>query len=105
MMKKMKRISAILLAALMVLALTSGCVSQYVDKDTTEAPVQTTKAPEQTTKAPEPGTTEAGTTEAPVQTTEADISGQKLVVWYAVSGASGELFNSLSRRPKSARPC
>lgn len=90
MMKNMKRISAILLAALMVLSLT-GCVSAYVDK-TTEAPVQTTKAPEQTTQAP----ATQDVTEAPTEATEADIKGQKLVVWYAVSGASGELFNKLS---------
>ena len=85
---KLKKIPAILLAALMVVSLLGGCVSSYVDK-TTEAP-----AP-QTTEAPKPtdGTSaEPGTTEAPAPATEADISGTKLVVWYAVSGTSGELI-------------
>lgn len=91
MMKLNKRIPAILLAALMVLSLTTGCVSQYVDK-TTEAPV-TTKAPETQGTSAQPGTSEA-----PAPSTEADISGQSLSVWYAVSGTSGELFNSLSEK-------
>ena len=91
-MMKLKKISALLLAALMVLSLT-GCASAYVDK-TTEAPA-TTKAAEQ----PSQGTNaEPGTTEAPAPSTEADIAGTKLVVWYAVSGTSGELFNALSEK-------
>lgn len=91
-MMKLKKVSAILLAALMILSLT-GCVSSYVEK-TTEAPV-TTKAPEQPTQ----GTSaEPGTTEAPVPATETDIRGQKLTVWYSVSGTSGELFNELSEK-------
>ena len=93
MMKKMKRILAVLLAVLMVCSLT-GCVSAYVDK-TTEAPAPVT------TQAPQPtqgSQAEPGTTEAPAPSTEASIAGQKLVVWYAVSGASGEIFNKLSEQ-------
>ncbi len=91
-MMKLKKIPAILLAALMVVSLLGGCVSSYVDK-TTEAPApQTTAAPKPT----EGTSAEPGTTEAPAPATEADISGTKLVVWYAVSGTSGELFNKLS---------
>ena len=89
---KLKKICALLLSALMILSMT-GCVSAYVDK-TTEAPVPTTKAPEQTTQAP----ATQDVTEAPAPSTEADIKGQKLVVWYAVSGTSGELFNKLSEQ-------
>ena len=89
---KLKKIPAILLAALMVVSLLGGCVSSYVDK-TTEAPApQTTAAPKPT----EGTSAEPGTTEAPAPSTEADIAGTKLVVWYAVSGTSGELFNKLS---------
>ncbi|MBQ5953754.1 MAG: extracellular solute-binding protein [Lachnospiraceae bacterium] len=86
-----KRIPAILLAALMILSLTSGCVSQYVDKTTEGTAAQTTKAPETTPAA-------SDSTAAPVQSTEADIKGQSLTVWYAVSGTSGELFNELSKK-------
>ncbi len=89
---KLKKISAILLAALMILSLT-GCVSSYVEK-TTEAPV-TTKAPEQPTEGTQ---ADPGTTEAPAPNTEVDIKGQKLTVWYALSGTSGTLFTELSEK-------
>ncbi|MBQ6292595.1 MAG: ABC transporter substrate-binding protein [Lachnospiraceae bacterium] len=84
---KLKKTLKVFLAALLVMALTGGCVSQYVNITTEEE----TAAP--TTKAPEPGSTEA-----PAPSTEADIRGQKLEIWYSLSGASGVLFEELSKK-------
>ena len=85
----MKKILSVLLAAVMVLGLTTGCVSQYVTEEDTQEKTQTqTQATQGQT---EPGT--QGETAAP---TEEDISGVEIEVWYAVSGTSGELFNKQS---------
>ena len=87
-MKNVKKVLAVLLALTMAAGALSGCVSQYVNKETT-APQTQAPAPTQPPATQQPGETEVPTTEAP-------IAGITLDVWYAVSGTSGEMFTKQS---------
>ena len=91
-MKNVKKILALMLCLAMAAGALSGCVSSYVNKETTAAPTQgQTQAPAQTQP---PVTAPEGETLPPE--TEPSIAGMTLNIWYAVSGTSGELFTKMS---------
>lgn len=87
---KKSRLFTLILSLVLVMAMLSGCISNYVVDDETPAPTKPTEAPGPQQTDPNTPPTEAPT-EAPV-----DLSKVTLSVWYAVSGTSGEKFTAMS---------
>lgn len=102
MMKKARKFMALVLTLLMVAGLTTGCISSYVNNETsTEAKTEATKGTEAagpTEAQPTAAESSEATKAEESETAGTDIAGTKLEVWYAVSGNSGEKFQEISDR-------